>query len=180
MELPADLPSTPAYQGHRLINESYDPPVASRENMEALKQSGCPAKAFLWFSEREMATYLRDQRIMPAVLRTDSAPNSQGYANSAFLLGCANCHFAAVASMSPWIHLETKSQNYQAVALGTGLISEMTIVSLFNKKGHEFADCVFELFAEDSKACACSIRQRAIYRCGKLDGIGSKIGSPRP
>jgi hypothetical protein len=161
--LPATPPSAPFYQGHASMDEDYDAPAATRESMESLRQSGCPAKAFLWSADHEMATYLRDQSKMPALLRTDSSPGAGGYANPAFLLGCANRHFAAVARMSPWIHLETKSQNYAAVPLNTPLISEMSIVDLFNKKGHEFADCVFNVFREDTKECVGSIQQRAIY-----------------
>ncbi len=164
VELPGLPPLGSEYQGHPLMSGSYEPLEATRRNMEALRKSGCPAKKFLWSADREMATYLRDQSCMPALLRTDNAPESQGYANPAFLLGCANRHLAAVATMSPWIHMETQSWNYQAVQLGTELISEMTITDLFNKKGHEFCDCVFNLFKNDTKECVCAIEQRAIYR----------------
>jgi hypothetical protein len=164
VRLPSELPPTPAWQDHALLDDAYEPPLATRPTMEALMASGCRAKAFRWFSEHEMATYVRDQRAMPAVLRTDGAPGSGGFANPAMLLGCANRHFASVASMSPWVHLETRSQNFQPVPLGTALVSEMTIVDLFAKKGHEFADCEFHLFRQDDRSCVFSVWQRAIYR----------------
>ncbi|HDZ08860.1 hypothetical protein [Pseudohongiella sp.] len=166
--LPEALDVEPEYQNHEVMADAWQAPAANREVMEQLRQQGCPAKTFLWSAQHEMAAYLRRQSDMPVLLRTqalaDNNRNESGYANMSFLLGCANRHFAAVASMSPWIHLEIRAQNFQAVPLNTALISEMTITDLFNKKGHEFADCVFSLFMADSKRCVCSIQQRAIYK----------------
>lgn len=166
--LPEALEVEPECQQHGLMADDYAAPEATREVMEKLRTHGCPAKAFLWSAEHEMATYLRDQTSMPALLRTPAdtvgEPPDSGYANMSFLLGCANRHFAAVARMSPWIHLEIRAQNFQAVLLNTPLVSEMTITDLFTKKGHEFADCVFNLFMVGSGRCVCSIQQRAIYR----------------
>lgn len=166
--LPDALEVEPEYQGCEVMSDYWQPQKASRQVMEELRDQGCPAKPFMWSAEHEMAAYLRQQADMPALLRTqavaDDKQNDSGYANMSFLLGCANRHFAAVARMSPWIHLEIRAQNFQAVPLNTALISEMTITDLFNKKGHEFADCVFNLFLADSKRCVCSIQQRAIYR----------------
>jgi hypothetical protein len=158
----------PGYQNHNLMTDAWQAPVADREVMEKYRQQGCPAKSFTWSAEHEMATYLRRQGDMPGLLRTQfvsaAKKAASGYANLSFLLGCANRHFAAVASMSPWIHLEIRAQNFKAVPLNTALVSEMTITDLFNKKSHEFADCVFNLFEADSKRCVCSIQQRAIYK----------------
>lgn len=166
--LPDALEVEPEYQSHEIMTDAYQAPEARREAMQKLRDQGCPAKTFLWSADHEMASYLRRQADMPALLRTGSVAadrqNDSGYANMAFLLGCANRHFAAVARMSPWIHLEVRAQNFQAVPLSTPLISEMTITDLFHKKGHEFADCVFNIFMTDSKRCVCSIQQRAIYR----------------
>jgi len=164
VELPDSTAIHPVYRGDKLISTRYQAPTANRQTMEALQNSGCLAMEFLWADDCEMAAYLRDQSSMPALLRTDHAAGSQGYANPAYLLGIANRHFAAIAQMSPWIHMETRSRNFQALPLNTELISEMTIDDLFNKKGHEFADCTFNLFRKDSKECICSIEQRAIYQ----------------
>lgn len=166
--LPDALEVEPEYKSHVIMSDAYQAPDASRDAMEKLREQGCLAKTFLWSAAHEMAAYLRHQADMPALLRTGSVTvdkqNDSGYANMSFLLGCANRHFAAVARMSPWIHLEIRSQNFQVVPLNTPLVSEMTITDLFNKKGHEFADCVFNIFMADSKRCVCSIQQRAIYR----------------
>ncbi len=164
VELPDSSGTCPVYRGDPLISDAHQAPAANRQSMEALQNSGCLAMEFLWAVDCQMAAYLRDQSAMPALLRTDHAAGSQGYANPAYLLGVANRHFAAVALMSPWIHMETRSRNFQALPLNTELISEMTIVELFNKKGHEFADCTFNLFRKDTKECICSIEQRAIYQ----------------
>ena len=156
--------------GQALLQESYVPPTASRQTMEQLQKNGCLAKRFYWHAEHEMASYLRDATAMPAILRTETDDATTcGWANLSFLLGCANRHFAAVAAMSPWIHIETKSQNFYRLELNTGLISQMKILDLFNKKGHEFADCEFNLFNENTGVCICSIWQRAIY---KMRGSG--------
>jgi hypothetical protein len=164
IRLPAQKPESPVMRGDILMRTDYIPPVVCREVMEAFQAYGCPATRFLWSADHEMARYLRDQSGMSALTRTDHEVGSAGYANLSFILGCANRHFAAVARMSPWIHLETWSQNFQAIPLGTDLVSEMRVVNLFEKKGHEFADCEFNLFRADDSSCVCSISQRAIYK----------------
>ncbi len=164
VRLPEQAENAPLYQGHGFLDDGYEAPAATRANMERLQASGCLAKRFRWSADVSMAAYLRDPEGMPALLRTHGTPDAAGYANMAFLLGLANRHFAAVATMNPWIHLETRSWNHQPVALGAGLISEMVITDLFERKGHEFADCRFEVFRADTRECVCSIEQRAIYR----------------
>lgn len=164
VSLPDTPGQAPVIRHDPLLPEGGEIPDATRESMTALQTHGCPAHRFLWSADHEMARYQRDQQQMPALLRTDGRPDGGGFANMAFLLGCANRHFAAVARMSPWIHLETRSQNFAAVALDTALISEMQILELFERKGHEFADCRFNLFNADSGQPVCSIEQRAIYQ----------------
>lgn len=164
ISLPVKPLAAPGYRGDVLMRDDYTAPAVSRDVMEAFKAYGCPAKKFMWSADHEMARYLSDQSEMSAWHRTSKHDSlGAGYANLAFILGCANRHFAAVANMSPWIHLETWSQNFQAVPLDTELVSEMRVLNLFDKKGHEFADCEFNLFKVDDGLCVCSIRQRAIY-----------------
>lgn len=161
--LPPQVPDSPVSTNSHLLSPDYLPATVSREVMQELKAHGCPAMHFLWSQQHEMASYLREQSQMAVLHRTDHVNSGSGYANLSFILGCANRHFAAVAKMSPWIHLETWSQNFQAIALGTRLVSEMRVLNLFEKKGHEFADCEFNLFRVDDGSCVCSIKQRAIY-----------------
>jgi hypothetical protein len=158
------LMAKPERRGDRLMPEDYKGPEVTPDLMAELQASGCMAKKFLWSPAHEMAAYFRLQKEMPALLRPDLQPGSGGYANMSFLLGCANRHFAAVAKMSPWVHLQTSSQNFQAVPLHTVLVSEMSVLELFNKKGHEFADCEFNLYRADDDSPVCRIVQRAIYK----------------
>ena len=53
--------------------------------------------------------------------------------------------------MNPWVHLETKSQNYKAVSIETTLIAEMSVIDFYEKKGHEFIEVEVNLFEEKSK-----------------------------
>ena len=163
VSLPAAPPPAPLRRGDPLLADGHKPPAATRAHFEALRDNGCAAAPFRWSAEHPMATYLREADALPALLRTDAAAGS-GYANAAFLLGCGNWHFASVAQMNPWIHLETRSWNYAPVVLGTPLVSEMTVVDLFERKGHEFADCRFHLFRADTDECVFVNEQRAIYR----------------
>jgi len=165
ISLTQNMPLAPQPRQCEFIDDDYQKPPATREVMEEFLNNGCPAMRFNWHGDHEMTTYFANRAAMPLLLQTDpSVENAQGKANMGFLLGCANRHFAAVASMSPWVHLETKSQNFQAVNLNTQLICEMELLDLFNKKGHEFADCEFNLFEEATGHCVCSIWQRAIYQ----------------
>ena len=159
------MPLAPQPRKCEFIDDNYQKPPATRQVMQEFLDNGCPAMRFKWNAEHEMAIYLAESTEMPALLQTDChVANALGKANMGFLLGCGNRHFAAVASMNPWVHLETKSQNFRAVDLNTRLVCEMELLELFNKKGHEFADCEFNLFEEETGHCVCSIWQRAIYQ----------------
>jgi hypothetical protein len=81
-----------------------------------------------------------------------------------FLLGCSNWALAANAFMNPWVHLETRSQNYRAVPPDSNIIAEMAVTDFYNRKGHEFVDVEVNLFDESDDACVCTIALRAIYR----------------
>ena len=164
VELPEQAAEPPTPQGHPLMDRDHVPPRATPENMRALRDTGCLAARFRWSADQPMASYLRDASRMPSLLRTDEGTNAEGYANPSFLLGCANYHFAAIAHMNPWIHMETRSRNFAPVPLDTELLSELTIVDLFERKGHQFADCRVNLFRRDDSTCVCSIEQRAIYQ----------------
>ena len=66
--------------------------------------------------------------------------------------------------MSPWLHLQTESQHYLAIAPGTELIVEAAICDLFEKKGHEFVDVEVGVFQRSDDAAVASVRLRAIYK----------------
>jgi hypothetical protein len=93
------LPPAPTLRGDTLIRADFVAPSVSRALMEALQISGCASVRYRWAADHEMASYLREQQAMPALLRTDGQPGSSGFANMAFLLGCANRHFAAIETL---------------------------------------------------------------------------------
>ena len=135
---------------------------ATRENMEALRKSGCKAFTYRWNADHEMSTYLRERSGM-------ATPYSmEEYANPSFVLGISNWVLAANAYMNPWVHMETKSQNYAPIPQGTKVVGEMEIKDLFDKKGHEFVDVLVNIFDVESNRCFSSIELRAIY---KLRGL---------
>ena len=135
---------------------------ATRENMEALRKSGCKAFTYRWNADHEMSTYLRERSGM-------ARPYSmEEYANPSFVLGISNWVLAANAYMNPWVHMETKSQNYAPIPQGTKVVGEMQVKDLFDKKGHEFVDVLVNIFDVESNRCFSSIELRAIY---KLRGL---------
>ena len=150
----------------RREDELGDPNAASvqatRENMEALRASGCKAFAYRWNPDHEMSTYLREKSGMAELYSMDE------YANPSFVLGISNWVLAANAYMNPWVHMETKSQNYAPIPQGTKVVGEMEIKDLFDKKGHEFVDAQVNIFDVESNRCYASIELRAIY---KLRGL---------
>ena len=66
--------------------------------------------------------------------------------------------------MNPWVHLQTKSQNYKPVSLGTTLIAEMSVKDFYEKKGHEFIEVNVNLFENKSLQCCMSINLLAIFK----------------
>ncbi|MEX1237328.1 MAG: hypothetical protein WD994_03560, partial [Pseudomonadales bacterium] len=125
-----------------------------------LKREGCLAYRYRWGAEHRMNSYLRDSAQMPHLL----SPQGEGYANMSFLLGCSNWVLASNARMNPWVHLETRSQNFRAVPTDTSLITEMNVLAYYEKKGHEFIDVDVSLFDEESNECVMTTFLRAIYK----------------
>jgi hypothetical protein len=156
--LPESPPRPPSRRGDPLVTREDQRPVASRPVMERLRESGLRALRARWSQRAEITRYLRDPAAMAPVFA------GEGLARPAFLLGLTNWALAGNVRMSPWLHLETDSRCFRAIAPGTELVVESTIADLFEKKGHEFVDvdvAVFDL-ADDSALAA--IRLRAIYR----------------
>ena len=131
-------------------------------NGRSLKKEGCKAFKFHWGGDNPLI-YLSDEKKLPLILQ----PSKSGHANLSFLLGCANWILAGNAFMNPWVHLQTKSQNYKSVSLETTLITEMSVIDFYEKKGHEFIEVEVNLFEEKSKHCCMSINQLAIFKLRK-------------
>lgn len=157
-----NIPSKPKYRGDLLIQEEFKAPIASFAEWKKLKKEGCKAFKFHWGGDNPLI-YLSDEKKLPLILQ----PSKSGHANLSFLLGCANWILAGNAFMNPWVHLQTKSQNYKAVSLETTLIAEMSVIDFYEKKGHEFIEVEVNLFEEKSKQCCMSINQLAIFKLRK-------------
>ncbi len=158
--LPEPMEAPPSRRGDPIAEPDYAGPAASPESWTRLQRHGCQAFRYLWPAEHEMRTYLRDECKMPEILQ----PAGGGYANMSFILGCSNWILASNAYMNPWVHLETRSQNFQPVPAGTAIVAEMTVVDFYEKKGHEFVDVDVALFDAQDDACLTAIKLRAIYK----------------
>ena len=132
---------------------------ATPERWAQLKRDGCVAFRYPWRAKGNMAAYIRDRDQMPALHQGD-----QALANMSYLLGASNWILAGNAAMNPWVHLETRSQNYRAVPVDTSIISEMTVLDWFEKKGHRFIDVDVALYDERDDGCLMTINLRAIYQ----------------
>ena len=164
VSLPASLTNIalapPERRGDPIGNKDFEPPKASLATFQTLRQNGCHAFRYRWSSKHNMRTYVRDESVIPDLHRLDQG----GYANMGFLLGTSNWVLSANAHMNPWVHLETRSQNYRAVPLDSAIIAEVAIADFYEKKGHEFVDADVCLYDETDDACLATISLRAIYR----------------
>lgn len=159
----------PKLRGDLIAEIEYQPPQASKAWFEQLKVQGCYAFRYQWQKDHRMSRYFAEVERMPALLRCpDEAQGlkdkGQGLANMSFILGCANWIFDSNAAMNPWVHLETRSKNHQAIGQETSVIVEMQVLDEFSKKGHQFCDVNVGVFDEQSGQCLSEIFQRAIYR----------------
>jgi len=66
--------------------------------------------------------------------------------------------------MKAWLHLQTISQNYRSVKIGTDLIAEMKVNDVYAKKGHEFVDVAVDLYDEKDDECVMTINLIAIFK----------------
>ncbi len=126
--------------------------------MEQLRSEGLSAIRARWNEQAEITTYLADPGRMAPTF------SELGFANPAFVLGLTNWALAGNVKMSPWLHLQTASQNYRPIAANSELVVESTIVDLFEKKGHEFVDVDMSIFDLADEAPVASVRLRAIYK----------------
>ena len=157
--LSENLPKAPDYRGDALVHENFQAPHASMAVWEKLKKDGCNAFKVHWNEENPLL-YLSEEELLPEILQ----PNKGGKANLCFLLGCSNWILAGNSYMNPWVHLQTKSQNFGSVSMNTTLIAEMSVEDFYEKKGHEFIDVKVNLFEDHSKLCVMSINLLAIFK----------------
>ena len=153
------LSKEPKYKGDLLVQDDYQTPIASLKVWEQLKKEGCKAFKFHWGGKNPLI-YLSNEKLLPEILQ----PKKGGYANLCFLLGCSNWILAGNAFMNPWIHLQTKSQNFRPVSFETTLVAEMSVKDFYEKKEHEFIEVDVNLFDDKSKECCMSINLLAIFK----------------
>lgn len=167
VELPDSdaVPAPPKIRHDAILGRDFDRPKASREVMEQRRRDGLLAIRARWNDAAEITSYLRDPDRMPPSL------SKLGLASPAFVLGLTNWALAGNVRMSPWLHLQTDSQNYRPIAADTELVVESTIADLFEKKGHEFIDVDMNIFDLADEAPAASVRLRAIYRLRPPSGV---------
>jgi hypothetical protein len=156
--LPASAPEPPARRGDPLLRRDAERPRASRAVMESLRRHGLGAMPARWSEAAEITHYLRDPRSMAPVFR------DEGLANPAFLLGLTNWVLGSNVEMSPWLHLETRSQHYCPIRPECELTVEAAIADLFEKKGHGFVDVDVEVYSGADALAMASVRLRAIYQ----------------
>ena len=154
-----ELPSPPKRRNDPLINSSKEIPKASFDVWKRLQDDGCYSVNFFW-GGKDPLIYLKNDKNLPDLLK----PLKVGFANLSFLLGCSNWTLAGNASMNPWLHLETTSQNFRPVNFNTNIVAEMSINSFYEKKGHEFVDVDVNLYDEIDNFCVMTINLIAIYR----------------
>ena len=152
------LPEPPTRRGDPIAEKDYAPPQSSSEVWQQRRESGCMAYRYHWGGAHKMSSYLMDPAGMPALHQGNDA-----FANMSFILALSNFSADGNARMNPWVHLETKSQNFAPIAPGTDIVAEMAVVDLFEKKGHEFFDAEINLFDESDDRCLTTIWLRAIH-----------------
>jgi len=158
IKIETDDLSPPLIRGDEHGDPKADLMLATPENMKRLQDKGCKAFTDRWDLEHPMSSYLKDSSQMSDLFAV------QGYANVGFLIGMSNWILATNAHMNPWVLVEAKCQNFSPVASGTKIIGEMSVVDLFEKKGHQFVDAEINLFDADESICLIAIELRAIYR----------------
>ena len=156
--LPPEPPPPPRRRGDPWLERDATRPRATRETLEELRESGLAAMHTRWSDRAEITGYLRDAAEMAPVFRETRV------ATPAFVLGLTNWVLAGNVRMPAWLHLETESQFFAAIAPDTELVAEAAIVDLFEKKGHSFVDVDVNVFGAQDDAARAQVRLRAIYQ----------------
>lgn len=157
VSLPTTPPVAPTRRHDPMLPREYERPRASRTAMDALREAGLRALPARWSDAAEITRYLADGSEMAPVFSRSE------YANPGFVLGMTNWVLGRNVEMSPWLHLETRSQHYRAIAPGTELVVEARVADLFEKKGHQFVDADVDVYDRSADAAVASVRLRAIY-----------------
>ena len=159
VSITSELPYPPIRRGDLVANKDYRPPEATMAIWKNLQKEGCRAFRYTWGGDSPLI-YLKDSKDLPELLQ----PKLGGFSNLSFLLGCSNWVLAGNGYMKAWLHLQTISQNYRSVKIGTDLIAEMKVNDVYAKKGHEFVDVAVDLYDEKDDECVMTINLIAIFK----------------
>lgn len=158
--LPEKLPEPPRRRGDPMLSRSHERPLGTPETMRRLQEQGLGALPVRWDDRAELTRYFRHADLMPSPL---NAAGGQ-YAHLGFVLGLTNWALGGNVRISPWLHLQTESQCFEAIAFGTDMVVESAIVDLFEKKGHHFCDIDVAAFRRADDVAVMQARLRAIYQ----------------
>ena len=123
---PADPPKR---RNDPLLDPEVERPRVSRAVMEGLRRDGLRALPARWNEQAEVTHYLRDPACMAPIYR------ESGCANTGFVLGLTNWILGRNVKMDAWLHLETWSEHFCAIAPDTKLIVEAQIVDPVREEG---------------------------------------------
>jgi len=158
VSLPEVAPIPPVRRGDPPLDRDAPRPLATREALETLRDTGLGALRARWDAESEITGYLRDPAAMAPVYAME------GLASPAFVLGLSNWVLARNLHMPAWVHLETSSSFFAGIAPGTEVVAEAAVAELFERRGHAFVDLDVGVFGAADDAPRAAIRLRAIYR----------------
>ena len=158
--LPEVLPVAPCRRGDAIITADFQRPLGTPETMRRLQRHGMGALRIRWSESSELTKYFRDSKLMPMPLRLEGGR----HAHLGFVLGLTNWVLDSNVLINPWLHLQTDSQCFHAIELGTELVVEAAIIDLFEKKGHQFCDVQVSAFRSHDDAAVMQTRLRAIYQ----------------
>lgn len=158
--LPENLPVAPRRRGDALLPADFERPPGTPGIMRRLQHSGLGALRVGWNETAELTSYFRDSTLMPLPLQAEGGR----HAHLGFVLGLTNWVLDRNVVINPWLHLQTESQCFHAIELGTELIVEAAIVDLFEKKGHHFCDVQVSAFRARDDVAVMQARLRAIYQ----------------
>jgi hypothetical protein len=158
--LPESLPEPPRRRGDRLLSRGDERPRGTPETMRRLREQGLGALPVRWDGRAELTRYFRDASLLPPPLSEEGSH----CAHLGFVLGLTNWALGGNVRISPWLHLQTESQCFEAIAFGTDLVVESAIVDLFEKKGHHFCDVDVAAFRREDDVAVMQARLRAIYQ----------------
>jgi len=156
--LPEAAPAPPTPRGDPPAPDGDRRPEATRAVLEGLRETGLGSLRTRWTANGPIDRYLRELTPVPREIR----PDHGALAHPAFLLGLANTVLSQNVRLGPWIHVQSDVQHFGSVPRDSTVLTEATVVDLFERGGHEFVDLDVSVFLE-SGTPVLRAAHRAIY-----------------